>query len=122
VQRKYVAWLNSARTRLNAPLTFDQQALVLERLALGEPVVIDETVLKLEACDWPVPHGAGFQVFGRNGLGVELCDVLTLDHPQPLQPEKLALALAWAVRQKTQPSAQAVDPDNGYGWDPQCCD
>ncbi|KWK68841.1 hypothetical protein [Burkholderia ubonensis] len=104
MQRTYAYWHESAVDRFSGPLTDAEREATLAALAAGLPVVIDETVLKLETCEWPSPAEFGFQIFGRNAQHVEMADVIGLDHPQPLMPSKLMEAIAWAEMQATHPA------------------
>ncbi|MBR8029881.1 hypothetical protein KDX27_37660 [Burkholderia cenocepacia] len=110
MQGTYLRWYESAVSRFVSPLANIQRQAAVAALVAGEPIVIDETVLKVERCDWPAPDGLGFQIFGRNAQRVELCVVLDLDHPQPLQIEKVVAAIAWAEQQATNRSTHPDDP------------
>ena len=106
--RTYRLWRVSAKHRFSSPLSDHERALARSLLAAGEPIVIDQTVLKVEACDWPQPHNAGFQFFAQNQCGAEICefgDGGTLDHPgESASMEACRIAVAWAERQMALPS------------------
>lgn len=90
MQGTYLRWYESAVSRFVSPLANIQRQAAVAALVAGEPIVIDETVLKVERCDWPAPDGLGFQIFGRNAQRVELCVVLvTLTIPNRCRLKKL---------------------------------
>lgn len=106
--RTYERWRDSAKHRFSSPMTDLDRLLARSLLAAGEPIVIDQTVLKVEPCDWPQPHSAGFQFFAQNQCGAEICefgDGGTLDHPgECASMEACRIAVAWAERQMVLPS------------------
>jgi len=104
----YARWRESAKHSFSSPLTDDDRLLASSLLAAGEPIVIDQTVVKVEACDWPQPHNVGFQFFAQNQCGAEISefgDGGALDHPgECASIEACRIAVAWAERQKALPS------------------
>jgi hypothetical protein len=106
MKKRYSAWALSARHCLSSPLTDHQRLMAAVELGVGESVVIDKVVLKVEPCDWPEPHGTGWQFFGLNQFGAEIgAESVVLDHPG-VGVNHLACvkAVEWAERQKLQPA------------------
>ncbi len=110
MQRTFARWKQEAAVRIESPLDRDKKQAALVSLISGQPVVVDGTVLKVENCEWE-GESSGFQIFGKNQLGVELGDIFPqLDHVAPLQVGQVIKAIEWAERQSTKPDSFGDDP------------
>jgi hypothetical protein len=111
VQRTFARWRQEAIIRIESPLDRDKKEAALVSLISGQPVVVDGTVLKVEKCEWE-GDSSGFQIFGKNQLGVELGDFFPqLDHAAPLQVGQVKKAIEWAEQQLSAPDSFGDDPD-----------